>query len=108
MLRFFLEQANTAAPDSLHAAPPRLAPCHAPSSVLVPGYTLPARRDIRPAMRGMDAILLRAAVLATALVSLSLPALARGEPSERQKRRRCCPPSGPQRSASLRRSCAAR
>src|SRR3954467_2976820 len=42
-------------------------------------------------MRGMDAILLRAAVLATALVSLSLPALARGELSERQKRKALLP-----------------
>ena len=42
-------------------------------------------------MRGMDAILLRAVVLATALVSLSLPALARGELSERQKRKALLP-----------------
>ena len=42
-------------------------------------------------MKGMGAILLRSAVLATALVSLSLPALARGELSERQKRKALLP-----------------
>src|SRR3954449_3997667 len=42
-------------------------------------------------MKGMGAILLRSAVLATALVSLSLPALARGEPTERQKRKELLP-----------------
>ena len=49
------------------------------------------RRGSCPAMKGMGAILLRSAVLATALVSLSLPALARGEPSERQKRKALLP-----------------
>ena len=49
------------------------------------------RRGIGRAMTGMQAILLRSAVLATALVSLSLPALARGEPNERQKRKELLP-----------------
>src|SRR4051794_41468545 len=49
------------------------------------------RRGIGRAMMGMEAILLRSAVLATALVSLSLPALARGEPNERQKRKELLP-----------------
>jgi hypothetical protein len=52
---------------------------------------LRTRRGSCPAMKGMGAILLRSAVLATALVSLSLPALARGEPSERQKRKALLP-----------------
>src|SRR4051794_9936466 len=49
------------------------------------------RRGIGRAMMGMEAILLRSAVLATALVSLSLPALARGEPNERQKQKELLP-----------------
>jgi len=43
------------------------------------------------AMMGMQATLLRSAVLATALVSLSLPALARGDLNERQKRKELLP-----------------
>ena len=39
----------------------------------------------------MDAILLRSVVLTAALVSLALPALARGELSERQKRKELLP-----------------
>jgi hypothetical protein len=52
---------------------------------------LRTRRGSCPAMKGMGAILLRSAVLATALVSLSLPALARGELNERQKRKALLP-----------------
>ena len=48
-------------------------------------------RGIGRAMMGMEAILLRSAVLATALVSLSLPALARGYLNERQKRKELLP-----------------
>src|SRR6185369_7660503 len=55
------------------------------------GYPVRTRRGIGRAMMGMQATLLRSAVLATALVSLSLPALARGEPSERQKRKELLP-----------------
>ena len=42
-------------------------------------------------MMGMEAILLRSAVLATAVASLSLPALARGDLNERQKRKELLP-----------------
>src|SRR3954469_3568000 len=54
-------------------------------------YTLCTRRGIRGTMRGIEAILLRSAVLATTLVSLSLPALARGDLNERQKRKELLP-----------------
>ena len=49
------------------------------------------RRGMGRAMMGMEAILLRSAVLATALVSLSLPALARGDLNGRQKRKELLP-----------------
>ena len=49
------------------------------------------RRGIGHAMTGMEAILLRSAVLATALASLSLPALARGDLNGRQKRKELLP-----------------
>jgi len=42
-------------------------------------------------MMGMEAILLRSAVLATAVASLSIPALARGDLNERQKRKELLP-----------------
>jgi len=49
------------------------------------------RRGMGRARMGMEAILLRSAVLATALASLSLPALARGDLNERQKRKELLP-----------------
>src|SRR3954462_10998944 len=55
------------------------------------GDTLRTRRGSCPAMKGMGAMFLRSAVLPNAPVRLSLPALARGEPSERQKRKALLP-----------------
>src|SRR5829696_33159 len=52
---------------------------------------LHTRCGIRRAIRWVGAILLRSVVLMTALVSLALPALARGELSERQKRKALLP-----------------
>ena len=52
---------------------------------------LRARCGIRRAIRWVGALLLRSVVLTTALVSLALPALARGELSERQKRKALLP-----------------
>src|SRR5215208_2532379 len=52
---------------------------------------LRTRCGIRRAFRWVGAILLRSVVLTTARVSLALPALARGEPSERQKRKALLP-----------------
>src|SRR3954466_10993655 len=52
---------------------------------------LRTRCGIRRAIRWVGAILLRSVVLMTALVSLALPALARGELSETQKRKALLP-----------------
>src|SRR5215208_543796 len=52
---------------------------------------LRTRCGIRRAFRWVGAILLRSVVLTTALVSLALPVLARGELSERQKRKALLP-----------------